>query len=330
MLIKDYTYTIGKYLPTNQRDDIALEVETTIYEQLLSEYGKVDYTEAQIEKVIYAMGSPKSVAEAYMGKPYSIISSQLIPIYWMVVKFSILAVSIALAVTGFIELAQVNSNDYVSAFINFLSHIWEASLSSFGMITIIFILISKKVNAIEDNDKWSIKSLSKYAPEKHRIKTSHSIATIVFTILAMIWLNYFKLGIYYSVLGTVGFIQVLNLDEFNQILVFINIIWGLNIILNIYLLIKGQWELFTRCADIIISLIGLGIFSYIVFKPGIIDYSVLNNTSQLATLRTITQMTLNLSVLGVGIAVAFDTWHHIKALFFSTNEIDELNQQLKK
>lgn len=330
MLIKDYTYSIGKFLPANIRDDIALEVETTIYEQLFAEYGKMEYSEEQIEKVLYALGSPKKVAEAYMGKPYTIISSQLIPIYWMVIKFTLLALTIALTITGIIETTQIISSDYLKTAIQIFANIWDAGLSSFGMITIIFILISKKMTTVDEDENWSIKSLSKYAPEKHRVKIVESVATIVFTILGLIWINYFKLGVYYSISGDSGYIQLLNFQMFKSILIYINLIGGLNIALNLYLLVKGEWQLISRCLDIFITFVGLAIFAYIVFKPGFIDYSVLNNITSFDRLKSSIQITLDISVTAVAIAAGFQTWHHLKALFFSPTELDELNQKFNK
>lgn len=331
MLIKDYTYTIGKYLPTHLREDIALEVETTIYEQLTSEYGKTEFTDAQIEKVIYSMGSPKKVAEAYMGKPYTLISSQLIPMYWMTIKFTLIAISIALVITGIVEAVQYQITDYLKTFIQVFANIWDASLSSFGVITLIFMLISKKTNlAEEDEDNWSIKSLSKYMPDRHRAKLVKSIAAIVFTTLGLIWINYSKLGVYYSISGDAGYIHLLDSQMFKSLLVYINILGGLNILLYLYLLVKGEWQLFTRCVDIFITLAGLAIFSYIVFKPGFIDYSLINTAPHFDRLRATLQLTLNISVLVIAILSGLDIWHHIKALFFFPKEVEELNQQFNK
>lgn len=330
MLIKDYTYSIGKFLPANLREDIALEVETTIYEQLSAEYGKAVYTDEQIEKVIYALGSPKKVAEAYMGKPYTVINSQLIPIYWMVVKFTLLALAIALTITGIIETTQLATSDYLKIAIQLIANIWDAGLSSFGMITIIFMLISKKMTTVDEDENWSIKSLSKYAPEKHRVKIVESVATIVFTTLGLIWINYFKLGVYYSISGDSGYLQLLDFQMFKSLLIYINLIGGLNILLNLYLLVKGEWQLVSRCLDIFITFVGLAIFAYIVFKPGFIDYSVLNNITSFDRLKSTLQITLDISVIAVAIAAGFQTWHHLKALFFSPTELDELNQKFSK
>ena len=330
MLIKDYTYSIGKFLPTNQREDIALEVETTIYEQLIAEYGKADYTDEQIEKVIYALGSPKKVAEAYMGKPYTLINSQLIPIYWMVVKFTLLALTIVLAITGILETTQLATSDYLKTAIQLFSNIWDAGLSTFGMITIIFMLISKKMTTFDEDENWSIKSLSKYAPEKHRVKIAESVATIVFTTLGLIWINYFKLGVYYSISGDSGYLQLLDFQMFKSVLIYINLIGGLNIALNLYLLVKGEWQLISRCLDIFITFVGLAIFAYIVFKPGFIDFSVLNNITSFDRLKLSLQITLDISVIAFAIAAGFQIWHHLKALFFSPTELDELNQKFNK
>ena len=89
-MISNYLYTIGKYLPPGQRDDLLKEIEANLYDYLEENHGEIDYTKEQIESDIRSMGHPMKVAEAYTGKPRSLICSQYIDTYWLIIKFVII------------------------------------------------------------------------------------------------------------------------------------------------------------------------------------------------------------------------------------------------
>lgn len=315
MLIKDYIYTVGKYLPEKNRADIGKEIEATIYEQLLVKYGEKEYTDDQITQVIYEIGSPRIVAEAYLGKPHAIISSELIPIYLMVSKISLIAISISLLVAGTIEAMQTDFS-IVAFLINIIAGTINAGLSTFGMITLIFILISKKGVSMPETEEWQISSLSKFVPTKQRISIVEKAFEIGFTIMALIWLNYFTVGIYMWSGSQMTTLDVLNTDAFASVLPVINTLLCLSIGLNLYLIIKGAWTIKSRILDSLLSLIGLGLFALIVFGNGYIDMNgveALLNSEIVTVLKSI----LSISVVVTAVFTGITLWKHAKAEFIS-------------
>lgn len=315
MLIKDYIYTVGKYLPEKTRADIGKEIEATIYEQLLVKYGEREYTDEQITHVLYEIGSPRVVAEAYLGKPHAIISSELIPIYLMVSKISLIAISISLLVAGSIEAMQTDFS-IVAYLINIIAGTINAGLSTFGIITLIFILISRKGVSMPETEEWQISSLSKFVPTKQRISVVEKAFEIGFTIMALIWLNYFTVGIYMWSGTQMTTLDVLNTAEFASILPVINTLWCLSIGLNLYLIIKGAWTKKSRIIDSFLSLIGLGLFALIVFGNGYIDMTgveALLNSEIVTVLKSILSISVVITAFFTGITL----WKHAKAAFIS-------------
>lgn len=62
-LLKDYVYTITHYLPQKQKAEVSTDIEATLYELLLEQFGEKDYSDQEIEIVIRAFGQPRLVAE---------------------------------------------------------------------------------------------------------------------------------------------------------------------------------------------------------------------------------------------------------------------------
>ena len=315
MLIKDYIYTVGKYLPEKNRADIGKEIEATIYEQLLVKYGEKDYTDAQITQVLYEIGSPRVVAEAYLGKPHAIISSELIPTYLMVSKISLIAITISLLVTGIVEAMQ-SEFSIVAFLINIIAGTINAGLSSFGIITLIFILISRKGVSMPETEEWQVSSLSKFVPTEQRISIVEKAFEIGFTIMALIWLNYFTVGIYMWSGSQMTTLDLLNTAAFARILPIINILLCLTIGLNLYLIIKGSWNKQSRIMDSLLSLTGLGIFALIVFGKGYLDMTgveALLNSEIVTVFKSI----LSISVVVTAVFTGITLWKHAKAELIS-------------
>ncbi|OJV66624.1 MAG: hypothetical protein BGO41_04155 [Clostridiales bacterium 38-18] len=315
MLIKNYIYTLGKYLPEKNRADIGKEVEATIYEQLLVKYGEKDYSNEEITEVLYEIGSPRVVAEAYLGKPHTIISSELIPIYFMVSKITLIAIIISLMVTGIIETVQADLPT-IAFIIDFIAGSVNACLSTFGVITLIFILISRKGVSVPETDEWQISSLSKFVPAEHRISIVEKAFEIGFTIMALIWLNYFTAGLYMKTGAQTRTLELFNTSEFANIIPIINTLWGLSIALSLYLIIRGTWDRKSRIADSVLSLAGLAVFALVVFGKGYIDFSVVQNLLN-SEIVTVLKSILSISVVVTAFFTGLTLWKHAKAEFIS-------------
>ena len=85
-LLKDYVYTITHYLPQKQKNEVSRDIEATLYELLLEQFGEKDCTDQEIEEVIRAFGQPRLVAERYLNQKPSLIAPELLETYWFVIK----------------------------------------------------------------------------------------------------------------------------------------------------------------------------------------------------------------------------------------------------
>ena len=284
-LLKDYVYTITHYLPQKQKAEVSTDIEATLYELLLEQFGEKEYSDQEIEIVIRAFGQPRLVAERYLNQKPSLIAPELLDTYWFVVKIALIGSNIGV----FIARMLTQGLDFISI----LGGMINLSLSVFGMVTLIFILINQKMDAYEQkNDQtWSLNDLKTWTSDKHRV--SHF--EIAFESIFLVFMA-----------------QALIVDKplsvvlENHVLFLLGMYVGLSLVLNIYLLIKAYWTPRLRIVSISLNLL----FAYfltqflivlpVLFKP-------------IMHLRGV-DLSIRITSVIIFIAIAYDVYDHFKHL----------------
>lgn len=255
-LIKDYVYTITHYLPQKQKAEVSTDIEATLYELLLEQFGEKEYSDQEIETVIRTFGHPRLVAERYLNQKPSLIAPELLETYWFVVKIALIGSNIGV----FIARMLTQGLDFISI----LGGMINLSLSVFGMVTLIFILVNQKLDAYEQNDleEWSLKDLKVWKEDKHRVSRFEIAFESIFLIF---------------------FIQAFFLNDailskwsdFNSFV--FGVFVGLSLVMNLYLLIKAYWTPRTRILSILLNLIFVYLsMQFLINLPEILSTSMLN------------------------------------------------------
>jgi hypothetical protein len=291
-MIKNYLYTIGLYLPPHQRVEILRDIEASLYEILEKHYGEKEYSQQEFEKVIIDFGHPQQVAQNYLGESLTLISSDLYNEYFLALKIALFGGNIGLLIANFIRI-DVNTVDFILLF-SFIGEMIQTSLSIFGLVTLIFILVNKTVikEKVVRETTWSVSSLKVLVEEYAKV-------------------NRFDLGIesIFLIILSVGLFNNLSLlsNTLNQssVIVFSLFIFG-SLSLNLYLVIKGQWQFLTRIFSILLNLI----FAYYVIQfyltIGLLNIPLLDIKGVLISIR--------ITVLFILIAIIYDCLIHFRRL----------------
>lgn len=311
-MIKNYLYTIGKYLNASQRDDVLKEIEANIYDYLEETYGKKDYNITEIEVAIRAMGHPRKVAEAYMNRPITIIAPALMDTYWLVLKIALFGALIGITLSSFISMPTLE--DGLRWFIQFSAQIWETALSTFGMVTLIFMGITHYQPETEESieDDWKLSILEQAIETKERINVFEVIVESFFICLGLVLIHQSVPVFAFSISGKI-IIPVLNMDLFKPFIVAFSILLGASLILNIYLLIVRHWSRLTRIIAIIMDLSGVAIMIMLAMTPNIIQVDAINqllNTNETGWVR----ITISITVAVVIVISGIDVFSHMKRL----------------
>ncbi len=284
-LLKDYVYTITHYLPQKQKAEVSTDIEATLYELLLEQFGEKEYSDQEVETVIRAFGHPRLVAERYLNQKPSLIAPELLETYWFVVKIALIGSNIGV----FIARMLTQGLDFISI----LGGMINLSLSVFGMVTLIFILVNQKLDAYEQkNDQtWSLSDLKTWTSDKHRV--SHF--EIAFESIFLVF-----------VAQALFVDTALSVVLENHVLFLLGMYVGLSLVLNIYLLIKAYWTPRLRIVSISLNLL----FAYfltqflivlpVLFKPIIHIRGV--------------DLSIRITSVIIFIAIAYDVYDHFKHL----------------
>jgi hypothetical protein len=283
-LIEIYIQEVTRRLPEKNREDIALELRSTI-EDMLPE----DYQEEDVRKALENLGSPAKLAYGYMDRPMHLIGPRYFDIYVSLLKMILpIAVTISLIaiiakfITGYNgEEAVLN---IVFEIIGFgISSIIEVAIQTFFWLTIVFAIIdrvdhSKGTEPLTQGlKKWTADDLKNitYIPKKKAITKVEVFGGLLWT---AIWATvYFYadhlFGVYEGGSRDLNFVTpALNQDVLLQYWPIILAVVVLEVGLSIYKLIKKQWTRGLAIYNSVLQVIVSVVFVLIVTNPNLFKY----------------------------------------------------------
>ncbi|KAB2329520.1 hypothetical protein F7731_21990 [Cytobacillus depressus] len=252
-LIEVYIQEVTRRLPNKTRKDIALELESTIYDMLPE-----DYSEKDVHRALETLGNPAILASKYNEKPMHLIGPKYYDVYITLLKLvmPIAAIISFIALVAVKFLSPVEDGAVLATVLDMIlegvGQIIGVMIHTFFWFTIVF-AIAERVDGIKDDSPlsarfkpWSPDDLKHviYVPKYKAINTFELSCGLVWT---AIWgTTYFYadhlLGIYEN--GEKGLRMVM--PAFNQEVLlsfwpFIVLLIGVEIALAISKLINKQW-----------------------------------------------------------------------------------------
>lgn len=273
-LIDRYIQHIGKHLPEKSREDVKREIRSLVEDSLEDrsrELGR-PIDEALAVAVLKEFGRPEKMAASYTPERY-LIGPRLYPIFWLVVR---IVASVLLAITLvklFMGIGQLDANFSLSI-IESLAEFAGGTLSALGNIVIIFAVIQYFMPELghkaEKAEEWNPLKMEKIEDED-QVSRVGQIFGITFSVFGLALFNFFPelLGFGFLKDGQVTFLPALS-EAFFTYLPWINLLWGAEIILNLFLLIQGQWQTATRWVATVIKLLSVGLAILMLAGPSLV------------------------------------------------------------
>ena len=247
-LIDRYVMEVGRRLPQKQRADVQLELRSAL-QDALDERGldaDSEQDEAKVAALLKEWGKPSHVAEGY-GARIHLIGPELQPIYWLVLRISVLVISIVQLVL--LVIAAFNQGEFAPLIGEAIGNYVDSLLISFAWVTIIFAVIEHFLPTLramageEDKPKeWDPRSLPEVTPDRDKVDTVGLIVEIIIT-AALITVINLAPGWQFS--GDMAIVGEM-IAKFLPFIPWITILTAVEISLDIYLLTQGRWQLATR------------------------------------------------------------------------------------
>jgi hypothetical protein len=277
-LIDRYVTEVGKHLPRKNQLDIEAELRSTLEDMLedRSQQAGRPADEALAAELLQEYGSPRKVAATYQTHPY-LIGPRMFPMYTLVLKIVLFAVTLGLTIATVVALigSNMSSPETLKALGEFAASLVSALIAAFGNVTLVFAILERVLpeTELEKEEKWSPADLTK-EPEPSHVSMSEMIFSIIFTAAALLIFNFYPqiVGIWNLEKGTWTQIAGLS-DTFFRYLPWINLSGILTIVLNIWLLRKGIWEPVSRFMHIGLQIIGIVIAAAMLRGPSLLSFS---------------------------------------------------------
>jgi len=267
-LVDKYVYAIGRKLPYGIRGEVELELKSLLLDEIESKYGN-NPTNEDLKMLISEFGSPSQVASRYR-KDSSIIDEKYSSIYFLLIKILFLAMSIAFSIVFFINMVSEFDNfNILSNVLTLFSNIISSSLSAIGAISLLFIIFTRFFNdkQFEFEKPWSIKELDDIVIKKEKQSKISVVLELFFTIFFLVLINYnpnlISLAEKSFELSTISLGHYVNIEVFKMVLVFVNVVWTLEIIGSFMKLFIENIKIIDLY-EIVINILNIVLLIYIV------------------------------------------------------------------
>ena len=280
-LIDLYIQEVTRRLPEKSREDIALELRSTIEDMLPDEYAEQD-----VKAVLEKMGNPATLAGGYRDRPQHLIGPRYFEMYKTILKMG-LPISAIIAFISFVA-SQVAGFNGEEAVINVLITILSkglgvalyTGLEVFLWVTLSFAVV-ERINPSKDQEplmfnlkKWTPDDLKDipYMPKERMISKIEVFGGLFWT---AIWSTvYFYadhlVGVYQG--GSEGLVFVTPI--FNQQVLqsywpAIVIIIVLEVLLALYKLFIAKWTMKMSLFNLVLQIICIVVFVVMINNASI-------------------------------------------------------------
>jgi len=273
-LIDRYIQHVGKHLPEKSREDLKREIRSLVEDTLEDrsrELGRKVDTAMTVD-VLKEFGRPEKMAVSYTPERY-LIGPRLFPTFWLVVKI-VTSVMLAIALVKlFIGLGQPDPNFprlLLQTFFEFVGSI----ITALGNVVVIFAAIQyfmpELSHEVEKADEWNPLKMEKIEDEDQVSRVEQAFG-ITFSVIGLALFNFFPELLGFSFSSNGEWISLPALSEaFFTYLPWINLLWGAEIILSLFLLIQGQWQNATRWVSIAIKIMTVGLAGFMLAGPSLV------------------------------------------------------------
>ena len=299
-LIDIYIQEVTRRLPKKSRDDIALELRSTI-EDMLPE----NYAEKEVKEVLKNLGNPASLASEYSDRPMYLIGPRYFDTYMTLLKIVLPIV----AVLAFFVIIMENINTYsgeedivngiINVIILILGHvIWgmiSAAMETFFWITLVFAILERKDSSRSKSPltpswtEWTpddLKSIPLITKEK-KISTGDIFGSLFW--IAVFISVYFNashlLGVYEKVQGKIELITpTFNQEVLHSYWLIVIVALIIEIAFVFYKLILRQWTSKLAIMNTVRNIVSTLVFIIVISNDQLINeeyYKYLEDLMQL-------------------------------------------------
>jgi hypothetical protein len=251
-LLDRYIHEVGRFLPRVKRTDIQAELRSSLIDTLEDRFGQ-EPAEDQVAETLKEFGNPRDVAGSYHPRGQYLVGPGLFPIFrmvaWIVIAAVLGAQLLAWGIAIFVAGEAFSAFEMLASLVNSIP-------ASLGWVLITFMVLQYfDAKPYLEDEPWDPKSLPEINPGQDT-KRGELIFGLIFSTLILMVLTLFPQWVgFITTPGGKFYPNPVILDY----LVLIQVSLLANILLDVFLLWKGRWDMLTR-----IIKLGLEGFSIVI------------------------------------------------------------------
>lgn len=267
-LIDRYIYAATKRLNPKIREDIKDELYSLVDDMLTERCGGMQPTEKDIRVILTELGTPQELYVKYSDEgDKCLIGQPYYSTYLFVLKIVLAAMAIGMTVvtivTAFTEMQQ-----WYETVASWFSLLWAGVLQAFGIVTIIFAILSRK--GVQLGEPYNLDDLPAVPKKKQEISRGDCIFSIVFSVILMVLLlatPQYLIGYW----GPEGMIALFNGEVLRQCWYLI-FVWGMaDITRTVFRLLEGQYNRKVLIVTGVTNVIGALAVIFWLTNPNVIN-----------------------------------------------------------
>ena len=273
-LIDTYISEIGRHLPAKQRPDIEAEIRSALADLLEDESQKAGrpVDDEMIFAALQMYGEPEKVASTYLPEQY-VIGPRLFPAFKTTLQI-IIPIMGVVALIGFalsLSHLELNApNIFELVFESLAGYLASIVQALGGLVVVFYILQVAAPNLVTKSARWNARSLLKISPPD-QVSPGGPVWEIAINLAALVIFNFFPMVIGIAYRNDTGWVTAPLLSKtFYRFLPGLNLLWGVTILLNIFLLRQGQWQTGTRWIALGLKLVTVGILAAMIAGPSLV------------------------------------------------------------
>ena len=288
-LFDRYVHEVGRRLPKKQRADVEAELRSLLMDALqdrIDGQGEQASVEDQVA-VLEEFGPPSEVAARYAPPHRYLIGPGVYNVYLIVVAAVGGALTIAYIVLLGLTAWSASASAIGTAIGELASSYINALLTAFGSVTLTFAVLERFVPASAwektSEKEWDPRSLPP-VEDPERVERGGLIVSSVFLVIALVIFNLFPEWIGVGFVGSAGdgvrswqFGPVLAPVFFSAYLPWLDVIWIVQLVLNVVLVRQGRWQLATRLVDLALLLGGVVLIGEMLTGPSIVTLDAIQS-----------------------------------------------------
>lgn len=253
-----YFYAIKMELPGKQRDDIVTELQSNLLDSMEEQYASetlIDKT--LIKKILLENGSPRSIAEKFVGPRY-LIGPKLFPLFVQVLTIVMTVLGTVLIVVFLIG-AFINpwpNNAILGNVFGFIGGLWNALLASAAIIVLVFSIIERRLPEKMDEfetDAWKPDDLPEITHAKNVRYAEHIFGIVGGIVWIMVMIYLMNIGKIYAWVDGQKILTGTITDSFKALLPFFITFSGLEMANHIVILSQQTYSAFSRWFHIVLD-----------------------------------------------------------------------------